>query len=61
MLILARKLGESIYVGDDIKIVVTEIGSGKVRIGIDAPGGTLILRSELQENGEQHHDRRERV
>jgi carbon storage regulator len=49
MLVLTRKMGESIYLGDDIKITVTEIKGHKIRLGIDAPGSIRILRSELAE------------
>ena len=47
MLILSRKAGEKIYIGDDIVLVVTKIDRGKVRIGIDAPKNVPILRQEL--------------
>lgn len=50
MLILSRKVDESVIVKSnegDIEIVVTEIGGGKVRLGINAPKGCKILREEL--------------
>ena len=47
MLILTRKMGESIMVGDDIEIKVTQIRWGSVRIGISAPQDQVILRKEL--------------
>lgn len=50
MLILSRKLGEHIYIGDGprrIVITVVDLDQGKVRIGIRAPKDVLILRSEL--------------
>jgi carbon storage regulator len=49
MLILTRKEGEQIKVGDDITITVKRLGNGKVRIGIDAPRGMKIVRKELLE------------
>jgi carbon storage regulator len=53
MLILSRKSGEEIILGDDIVIKVTEISKGSVKIGIDAPKETAILRGELRDKIEQ--------
>ena len=47
MLILSRKQGETIQVGDDITLTVVRIGPNTVRIGIDAPSDMNIVRSEL--------------
>jgi carbon storage regulator len=47
MLVLTRKLGEKILIGDDITITVSEIGKSRVKVGIEAPAGCQILRSEL--------------
>ena len=47
MLVLTRKVSESIMVGDDIEIMVVLIGSDKVRIGIKAPKETPIHRREV--------------
>ncbi len=47
MLVLSRKLGEKIYVGDDICITVVDIDRGKIRLGIQAPADTPIYRQEL--------------
>jgi len=49
MLILSRKLDEGITIGDDIVIKILEISKGNVKIGIDAPRSTQILRNELKE------------
>lgn len=49
MLVLARKLGESILVGDDITITVVLLSTGKVSLGIKAPPDKKILRAELQQ------------
>jgi carbon storage regulator len=46
MLVLSRKVLESIQVGDDIVVSVVEIRGGKVRIGIDAPKHVQIMRKE---------------
>lgn len=49
MLILQRRKGESLCIGDDIKITISDIGSEWVKLAIDAPKGVPILRSELKE------------
>ena len=47
MLVLARKLNESIQIGDDIEIKIISIERGVVKLGIDAPIDIDIIRSEL--------------
>lgn len=47
MLILSRKAGETLVIGDSIEITVTEISGDKVRLGIAAPKEVQILRKEL--------------
>ncbi len=47
MLVLTRKHGEKIRIGDDITITVVDIGKARVKLGIEAPAGHRILRSEL--------------
>ena len=47
MLVLTRKLGEKILIGDDITITVVDIGKSRVKLGIEAPAGHRILREEL--------------
>ncbi|MEA1972124.1 MAG: carbon storage regulator CsrA [Candidatus Cloacimonadota bacterium] len=47
MLILTRKVGESILIGDDIEIVLSEVNRGAARIGIAAPRKLPIYRKEI--------------
>lgn len=47
MLILQRKAGEAIRIGDAITIRISEIGSDRVKIAIDAPREFSIMREEL--------------
>ena len=47
MLVLTRKLGESIAIDDHIRIVVVQIKGKQVRLGIDAPKETKIHREEV--------------
>ncbi len=47
MLVLSRKLGEKIIIGDNITITVVDIDRGKIRLGIEAPRDVPIFRQEL--------------
>src|SRR5688572_9535346 len=47
MLVLTRKLGENIRIGDVIKITVLEVRSGQVKLGIDAPPEVKVHREEI--------------
>jgi carbon storage regulator len=47
MLVLSRKAGEQITIGESITIVVLEFANGRVRIGIDAPREVSVHRAEL--------------
>lgn len=49
MLVLSRKLNESIVVDGNIKITIVGIRGNHVRVGIEAPGSIPIIRSELQD------------
>lgn len=57
MLVLTRKIGEGIIIGDNIKVTIVEMKGGGVRIGIDAPRDLKVHRQEVfdrikQENKE---------
>lgn len=47
MLILTRRIGESLMIGDDVKVTVLNIQGGQVRIGVDAPKQIEIHREEI--------------
>lgn len=47
MLVLTRKTGERIHLGDDIWIEVLEVRGGTVRLGIDAPKDVEVYRDEI--------------
>jgi carbon storage regulator len=49
MLILTRKIGESITIGDQIRIYVIDVKGRQVRLGIEAPTETTVHRSEVYE------------
>lgn len=50
MLVLARKLDESIVIGEDIVVKVISVDKGVVKLGIEAPKSVSIMRSELLED-----------
>jgi carbon storage regulator len=47
MLVLTRKLGESIRIGDDIKITVVELDGRFAKLGIEAPKSVIVHREEV--------------
>lgn len=47
VLVLSRKIGERILIGDKITVTVVKIGHGGVRIGVDAPPEMAVVREEL--------------
>lgn len=47
MLVLTRKLGEGIVIGDDVTITIVEMKGGNIRIGIEAPQNMKIYRQEV--------------
>lgn len=47
MLILTRKEGESILIGEGVEIKILEISQGTVKIGIEAPKNVKVVRKEL--------------
>jgi len=53
MLILTRRAGESLKIGDDITVTVTSIKRNQVRIGIDAPRGVVVDREEISKRKAQ--------
>ena len=53
MLVLSRKVGERIWIGDEISITVVRITGGGVRLGIEAPSEMPVVREELKAKLEQ--------
>ena len=49
MLVLSRKVGEKILIGDDISITVVRVAQGTVRIGVEAPERLQIVREEIKD------------
>jgi len=58
MLVLSRKRGQTVIIGDDIKITVQRVSGNRVTLGIEAPDHVHILRGELElclENSDEEH------
>ncbi|HEY2760554.1 MAG TPA: carbon storage regulator [Pirellulales bacterium] len=49
MLVLSRRAGESIQIGEQIAVTVVRIGPGIVRIGVEAPTEMPVMREELRD------------
>lgn len=48
MLVLSRKVGETIWVGDNVEIIITEIKGDQIKLGIQAPKSVEVVRGELR-------------
>ena len=49
MLVLSRKAGETLLIGDNIKITINRIAGNRVTVGVEAPGQVKIIRGELEQ------------
>ncbi len=47
MLVLTRRRGESVMIGDNIRVVVLEVSGDQIRLGIDAPRSVTVHRQEV--------------
>jgi carbon storage regulator len=56
MLVLSRKKGEQIVIGDDIIVTVQRLSGNRVSIGIEAPDRCRIVRGELREAADAFRD-----
>ncbi len=52
MLVLTRRVGERILIGDQVEVTVVRIGSGVVRIGVNAPAEMSVMRPEIRTGGQ---------
>ncbi len=47
MLVLTRRLGEGLIIGDDIKITIEKINKSQIKLGIEAPKDVVVCREEV--------------
>ncbi|HHT36126.1 MAG: carbon storage regulator CsrA [Candidatus Wallacebacter cryptica] len=57
MLVLTRKINESIIIGDDIKIIVVDVRGDQVKLGIEAPKDVSVHREEIYADIQQENKR----
>lgn len=61
MLVLSRKEGEKLLIGDNITLVVSKISGNRVTLGVEAPADVKIFRGELAEREDEQSKRSARV
>jgi len=49
MLVLSRKVGEKILIGENVSVTVVRVAQGVVRIGVDAPKDMAIIRDDIKD------------
>ena len=53
MLILTRRIGETLMIGDDIQVVVLGVKGNQVRLGVQAPANVSVDREEVRQRKDQ--------
>ena len=56
MLVLSRRVGQAIRIGDNVDVVVTKISKDKVTLGIEAPREVLVLRDDAKKTEGKNHE-----
>jgi len=55
MLVLSRKVGEKILIGDNVSVTVVRVAQGVVRIGVEAPKEMAIIRDDIKNRDEKDY------
>ncbi len=58
MLVLSRKVGEKILIGDNISVTIVRVSQGMVRVGVDAPQELPIVREEIKDQAKNGDGKR---
>ena len=58
MLVVSRKVGERILIGDKVAVTIVKISGGAVRLGVEAPAEMAVMRQELAEEIENEESER---
>ncbi len=61
MLVLSRKVGQRILIGDEIAVTVVRVAQGAVRIGVEAPDHLVIVREEIKQTPAEQPEERKLV
>jgi carbon storage regulator len=61
MLILSRRIGETIMIGNNIEVSILEVRNGQVRVGVQAPAEVPVHREEVFERIQQEQRKAQRV
>lgn len=56
MLILSRRPGESLHLGDDIKITILSIRGQQIKLGLEVPDGMLVYRDEIYQKIQEENN-----
>lgn len=56
MLVIRRRAGESLFIGDGVEIRILEVGPSQVKIGINAPKTVTVLRGEVRRTQQANLD-----
>ena len=59
MLVLSRKVGEKILIGDGISVTIVRVAQGIVRVGVEAPADMPIVREEIKDRLAEGPSRRQ--
>lgn len=57
MLILGRKIGEKVKIGDDITVTIATVNGTQVRLGFEAPDNVIIHREEIYEKIQKENEK----